>query len=312
MDHFVVINKADKTTAESASTLLIDQPVVLVDPRWGFNFGHAYVDYIFSAYAGASQLGLNISEFAFLETKRNNFEYRDKFATFLTLIRSTLSRNLLDYGTESLCFSKLLLPGYHGYFYQGGDIARYSQGLRDTVYHYHLDNLELKSSPQKIIMAFKKSKTAIHGGRILLNVDEVRRDLTRRYKNFEMYDFGELSLYKQVSLMRSAAMFISPFGGASAVACLLPDNATFLHINSFNFVTNQSQPSAPWEYEFFHQMEHITLQAYDVTAEEVVNTEVRPDRVQFSYGSRSLLFANYQLNTKTLIQSIDAALNATP
>jgi hypothetical protein len=324
-------NTSSETSATSSkqqhqqqppSVTHIEQPMVLVNAgadAWNpGNYGHAYMDYIFSTYVGAKKLNRSISDFTFLPiTSRSGRSTDDnfkKFQSYLTLVNSTLNVQLASYGKETLCFSELLVPGYYGLYRDNtAAVTQFSRGLRDLVYSLH-PPIPSFHSPA-IVLAYKNKKTLnkkklSYDARVLLNKAEVNESLSARFgrDQFAMHDLGEVSIPQQVSLLRGAAVFVSPLGGASFAALLLPDNAVFLQIDSYNFELEQSECLIIYECRIYDSLQHIRVLRHHIHPYEMTNSLMN---TVFKPPNRPLylkLMGNFILDASSLGTSIDHAL----
>jgi hypothetical protein len=318
-------SRSSHSTPPPTSFYFIQKPIVLVDVLYGENYGHMYVDYVTSAYAGARELELHLGEFAFMPNRMYSHNASLKIETYLSsLLRVPLSHDLKKYVGNTVCFSQLLLPGYHGLFSNASSaVTRFSQSLRDIIYSNYplpVSATSLSSSSSSstsslsphILIAFKKQHLSVHGGRVLLNEADVRTAVTARFGSaVHMLDLGEASLAQQVTLLRSTAVFVCPLGGAAFSALLLPDGAVFVQIQGFNPVTNHSEPAARHDYDTFQKMKHIRILQHRVRRDEVVlesNAKARTKRMRYSESYYAKVLGNYQLDTATLVMSIEAAL----
>jgi hypothetical protein len=297
----------------SHALYFIEKPIVLVDILYGDNYGHMYVDYVMSAFAGARGTDQDITEFAFMPSKFYSYNSTKKFEHYLSsLLKVPLSHDLKKYFGNSICFSKLLLPGYHGLFSNSSTaVTHFSRGLRDEIFRLHATT-SLSQSP-RILMVYKKQHLSVHGGRILLNVDEVRSALVSRFgsSTVEMLDLGEVSLEQQLSLLRNVSVFVSPLGGSSFSAMLLPDNAVFVQIQAFNTVTNKSEPLVQHDYDTFQKMKHIRILQHSVRRDEIViesNAKAKTKRMKFSKSFFVKTLGNFQLDVNSLLKTIETAL----
>lgn len=311
-------SSSSRSLSIPSSFYLIEKPIVLVDILYADNYGHTYVDYVTSAYAGARMLDEDIKEFAIMPSRAYSYNSSEKFEYYIqSLLKLSLSHDLRKYAGNIVCFSKLLLPGYHGLFSNfSSAVTRYSQSLRDDIYKFNSSPLPYLSdydhSSPLILMAYKKQHLSVHGGRILLNVAEVGEALRKRFGNAVlMLDLGDVSLGQQVALMRHVSIFVSPTGGASFSAMLLRDGAVYINIESFNPITNQSEPAAQPDHDSMQRLKHLHILQHKITRDEVIlesNAKARTKRFKFSEGYFYKLMGNYQLDTKSLLHTLESAL----
>mmetsp|Transcript_20937 Transcript_20937/g.38998 ORF Transcript_20937/g.38998 Transcript_20937/m.38998 type:complete len:532 (-) Transcript_20937:3727-5322(-) len=304
----------------------IRHPIVIVDAMDTINaanYGHAYMDYIFSVYVGALKVNRSISEFSFLPLHLHSGGTTDanlkKFESFLKLVNSSLHVKWGQYGKDTtLCFSELLVSGYHGLYRDSTEaVAKHSQGLRDLVYSLHPASFSSpgQSPSPSIVFAYKAKlptnlKKFTYNGRTLLNKGEVNASLTSWFghSRFTMVEMGDLSISRQVTLLRDAQVFISPLGGSSVAAMLLPDHAVFLQIDSYNFASHRSECLIVYECRLYSSMPHINVMRHTIAAEEMTNILAASAFKPPNRGLYSKLMGNYKLNSSRLIQSVEKAL----
>jgi hypothetical protein len=126
-----------------------------------------------------------------------------------------------------------------------------------------------------------------------------------------MLDLGEVSLEQQLSLLRNVSVFVSPLGGSSFSAMLLPDNAVFVQIQAFNTVTNKSEPLVQHDYDTFQKMKHIRILQHSVRRDEIViesNAKAKTKRMKFSKSFFVKTLGNFQLDVNSLLKTIETAL----
>ena len=309
-------------TSQSAPTYYFPRKVVLVDAMNSFNvanYGHAFMDYIFSAFVGARKLNHNISNFLFfpINMRRdtstdNNFK---KFQRYLTLVNATANVRLAKYDKNScLCFAELLVPGYHGLYRDSSyAVTHYSRALRDYI--FDVFPVESTNISPKIIFSYKKKPTSSKklfaaNGRNLLNVADIEKSLKKYFGDnaIALYDFGELLLSQQISLLRSAKVFVSPLGGGSLSAFLLSDNAVFLQIDSFNFDTNQSECLIVYECRLYKSLKHIIVLRHPINSNEMTNTLLNTSYTPPNRGLYMKLMGDFKLDVTTLTGSIEKGM----
>ena len=228
------------------------------------NFGHHLWEYLMPIISLADMFGFNRSHTAFL----NLYKSSEKYAVYDSLvgIHTQFLKSEQQVCVASIaigdlkCLSRMYLS--HEY-----DLFPTPTGFKrrfDEIYGVDQPMMRTITLLQK------------YGRRAPLNFNETLRFLRSRFAPIEVkvLDFSRTSVLDQINVLRNTFLLITPAGGISCAAPLLPRNSIVLQYGFHNTLLNTTS-----EYDsfFFSEFNHFSHHVFPILPNEIDSSQCPMD-----------------------------------